>query len=65
MKNLARGDDATLGNYRKLALLLEFDENGKAIKFLDTKIAQSGENEKVIVSEAQMIALLFKIDEGE
>ena len=39
MRKLSTGDDATLGNYRKLATAL-FGQESKAVKFLDGKIDQ-------------------------
>lgn len=65
MRKLSTGDDATLGNYRKLATAL-FGQESKAVKFLDGKIDQSpnGENEEVIVDESQMIYLLVTMAES-
>ena len=59
MQKLSTGDDATLGNYRKLATVF-FGPDSKAVKFLDDKIAESpnGENEEVIADEGQMVYLL-------
>ena len=59
MRKLSTGDDATLGNYRKLATLF-FGEESKAVKFLDDRIteSQNGENEEVIADERQMVYLL-------
>jgi len=59
MQKLSTGDDATLGNYRKLARAF-FGADSKAVKFLDEKIAESrnGANEEVIADERQMIYLL-------
>ena len=59
MKKLSTGDDATLGNYRKLAKAV-FGQESKAVKFLDDKIAESpnGENEEVLADEGQMVYLL-------
>uniref|UniRef100_A0A6M3IV21 Uncharacterized protein n=1 Tax=viral metagenome TaxID=1070528 RepID=A0A6M3IV21_9ZZZZ len=58
MQKLSTGDDATLGNYRKLAVAV-FGE-GKATKFLDDKIQASpnGEQEEVLADERQMVHLL-------
>ena len=65
MRKLSTGDDATLGNYRKLVIAL-FGQESKAVKFLDGKIDQSpnGENEEVIVDESQMIYLLVTMAES-
>ena len=62
MKKLSTGDDATLGNYRKLASVF-FGKNSKAVKFLDDKITTSknGDKEEVLTDETQMIRLLFEI----
>jgi len=59
MTKMSTGDDATLGNYRKMAAAV-FGEDSKAVKFLDDKITDSpdGENEEVIADEGQMVNLL-------
>ena len=59
MLKLSTGQDATLGNYRKLALTLWGEKSG-AVKFLDTKISESpnGNDEKVIADETQMLQVL-------
>lgn len=59
MRKLSTGDDSTLGNYRKLAVLF-FGEGNKAVKYLDEKIAESpdGADEEVIADESQMVYLL-------
>lgn len=59
MKKLSTGDDATLGNYLKLATAF-FSKESKAVKFLNDKIAESpnGEKEEVIAVEGQMVYLL-------
>ena len=71
MRKLSTGDDATLGNYRKLSVAF-FGEKSEAVKFLDDKIAESpnGADEEVIVEESQMIYLLGTMafdltDQGE
>ena len=58
MIKMSTGDDATLGNYRKMASAV-FGVDSKAVKFLDDKIAASpnGENEEVIAPESQMVYL--------
>lgn len=65
MQKLSTGDNATLGNYRKLAATF-FGEDSKAVKFLDDKISErpNGENEEVIADEGQMIYLLVKLMEA-
>ncbi len=59
MRTLTTGDDSTLGNYKKLSEIF-FGKDSGAVKFLETKIAESpnGEDEEVIVAESQMIVLL-------
>ncbi len=59
MQKLSTGDDATLGNYRKLAAVF-FGEESRAVEFLDAKIAESpnGKNEEVLADESQMLYLL-------
>lgn len=62
MHKLSTGDNATLGNYRKLAVPV-FGEQSGAVKFLDQKINESphGHNEEVLADEAQMIQLLASL----
>ena len=60
MKKLSTGDDATLGNYRKFSVIV-FGEDSKAVEFIDSKIAESGEQEEVLADEAQMINLLASL----
>jgi hypothetical protein len=62
MEKLSSGEDATLGNYRKIVSVL-FGEDSEAVKFLDEKIAESpnGEKEEVIAAESQMLYLLSSI----
>lgn len=62
MIKMSTGDDATLGNYRKMAVAV-FGEDSKAVKFLDEKIKDSpdGQNEEVIANESQMVYLLGNI----
>ena len=62
MTKMSTGDDATLGNYRKMAAAV-FGEDSKAVKFLDDKITDSpnGENEEVIADEGQMVNLLGRM----
>jgi len=59
MRKISTGDDATLGNYRKLSVVF-FGAESKAVKFLDEKIAASpdGENEEVLADESQMVHVL-------
>ena len=65
MQKLSTGDDATLGNYRKLAVAF-FGEKSNAVKFLDDKIAESpnSENEEVVADEGQMVYLLITMGEA-
>jgi hypothetical protein len=55
----------TLGYHRAMAAAV-FGEDSHAVKFLDKKIAEipDGANEKVIVDERQMVALLTQIHYG-
>ena len=59
MTKMSTGDDATLGNYRKMAAAV-FGEYSKPVKFLDDKIAASpdGANEEVIADERQVVYML-------
>ena len=57
MTKLSTGEDATLGNYRKLCAAV-FGEESKATKYLDDKIAEQSSDEEVIQHESQMIMLL-------
>ena len=59
MKQMSTGDDATLGNYLKMAKLF-FGDDSIAVDFLNEEIAKSpnGENEEVIAAESQMVYLL-------
>lgn len=63
MQKLSTGDDATLGNYRKLALVF-FGKDSPAVKWLDKKIAKQGADQEVIATEAQVIQLLWSVHEG-
>lgn len=60
MQKLSTGGDATLGNYRKLTAAA-FGEDSPAVKFLDDKIKEQGEDEEVIQDEGQMVFLLANI----
>lgn len=66
MFKLSTGDDATLGNYRKMAAAV-FGKDSKATKFLDDKISNSpnGVNEEVVQDERQMICLLGTLHVGD
>ena len=59
MQKLSTGDDATLGNYRKMAVVFWGEDSG-AVKFLDVKIAGSpnGADEEVLADETQMVQVL-------
>jgi hypothetical protein len=63
MRKMSTGDDATLGNYRKMCALF-FGEDSKATSYLDEKISRSliGEGEEIIANEGQIIQLLMQID---
>ena len=60
MQKLSTGDDSTLGNHRKLAVAA-FGEDSAAVKFLDEKIKEQGEDEEVIQDESQVMYLLANI----
>ena len=51
----------TLGDYRKVAMLLFGQESG-ATKFLNDRIVAQGEDEEVLADESQMIYLLVQMD---
>ena len=51
----------TLGEYRKLALVLSGDEESRAVKFFNDKIAEQSEDELVVVSENQMVLLMGEL----
>ena len=62
MTKLSTGSDATLGNYRQLAVAV-FGKDSKAVVFLDEKISTSTYrgNEEVIAPESQMLSLLTNL----
>lgn len=60
---LSTGQDSTLGNYRRLTVLV-FGPESRAVAYLDEKIAAQGADEPVIVDERQMLHLLAHIDGG-
>jgi len=64
MKKLSTGQDATLGNYRKMAAIF-FGVSSKAIQWLDDKIAEQGEDEEVIADEGQVLQVLFEMNKHE
>lgn len=49
---------ATLGEYRKLCVAMVGEDN-KAVQFLDSKIAEYGEDESVIAADSQMRMMLM------
>ena len=63
MPKMSTGAAATLGNYRKIAIVI-FGVDSKAVKFLNDKIKASpnGENEEVLAPESQMVYLLGTIN---
>jgi hypothetical protein len=67
MNKMSTGADATLGNYKKMAVIV-FGEQSPAVRFLNDKIKESpnGENEEVIADESQVIYLLgnMHVNEG-
>ena len=50
----------TLGDYRKLCLVL-YGEDSQATKFIDDKIDEQGEGERVVQHESQMLMLLTRL----
>jgi hypothetical protein len=61
MMKLSTGDDSTLGNYRRLAVVA-FGPTSKAVAYLDERIAAEGPGGQVIADERQVIQLLATID---
>ena len=61
MRTISSGEPATLGTYRKIALVLSGSENSEVVKFFDKKIEESpnGENEEVLADETQMMFLII------
>lgn len=59
----------TLGYHRKMAAVV-LGEDSRAVKYLDKKIEEhttetkSGSDEKVLISEEQMVLLLFQVHNG-
>lgn len=51
----------TLGEWRKVAVAL-FSEKSRAVTFLDEKIKEQGEDEKVVANESQMLMLLAQLN---
>lgn len=64
MKKLANGNYSTLGNWREIAILA-FERDSPAVKFLDDKIKDQGDEMEVIAAESQMMILLAKIHLGK
>lgn len=60
METISTGEPNTLGTYRNIAMALSGDENSKAVRFFDNKIAESpgGAGEKVIAAESQVMYLI-------
>lgn len=61
MKKLSVGCDSTLKNWRDLAAVT-WGEDSAAVKLLDDRIAEEGENAEVIADEGQFIHLLHSTD---
>lgn len=63
MRKISTGEDSTLKTWRNIAFTIDGFQDGKATKFIDSKIKESsnGENEEVIADERQLIGLLVKI----
>lgn len=62
MNTISTGEPATLGTYRKIALVLG-GEGSPAVKFFDEKIANSpnGESEEVIANETQVMHVIGQL----
>lgn len=56
-------DQATLGEWRKRAVIM-FGEDSPAIKFLDDKIAEQGDDEEVVAADSQLLNVLFTIHQS-
>ena len=63
MTKLSTGEESTLGEWRKYVVAI-YGEESPAVKFLDGKIADQGEDEPVLADETQMIGLLHQIHTG-
>lgn len=63
MKKISTGQDSTLKTWREIAFALDGFKDGKATKFIDSKIETSSnkENEEVITDERQMIFVLAQM----
>ena len=59
---LSNGTLSTLGNWRKIAVVLGGDSS-PATEFLDKKITEQGEDEPVITPESQMLYLIISMIE--
>ena len=61
MRKISTGEDATLGNYKKIATVF----GPKAVQFIQGKIDDSpnGENEEVIQDEIQVLQLFASMME--
>lgn len=57
---LSTGDPSTLKVWRQLCVFT-FGEDSKAVKFLDEKIAEQGEDEPVLASEAGLLQTLAQL----
>jgi hypothetical protein len=51
----------TLGEYRKLAIIIGHGEDNAAVKFFDEKIAKFGPDDKVLAHESQMLMLIYSL----
>ena len=62
MRTISTGEPATLGTYRKIALVLG-GKDSETVKFFDDYIRDSpnGENEEVIAHETQVIHLILSM----
>ena len=55
----------TLGDYRDFVFTVTGDENSKAVRFFDEKIAKQGRDERVLAAESQMMILVGSLLKGD
>lgn len=61
MRILSNGKKSTLKNYKEMIIAF-MEPNCAALKFIDEKIKEQGEDMEVIADETQMIYLFNKIN---
>lgn len=64
MNKLSTGQPSTLGTYLKNCTAM-FGKESNAVKFLQRKVDEQGEDEEVIIHETQMLYLLGAIHTGK